>query len=158
MPSSKAISARNAISMAPMLSAMCRPSPVPRAIAPRRFSSFFFVLVFGHHDAACGLGLLGFGHEHFRNENRPGSRHNDGAQHVPRFGAEGEVGRHDRARNVCHAAGHDCHQLRVGQVGQERADGHRRFGLAHENAGGDVERLGAADAHDPRHQPRRRRG
>ena len=40
IPSSKAINARNEISMAAMFNAMCRPSVVPRAIAPSRFSFF----------------------------------------------------------------------------------------------------------------------
>ncbi len=32
--------------------------------------------------------------------------------------------------------------------GRIRPDGQRRFGLPHEDAGGDVQRLGAARAHD----------
>ena len=61
------------------------------------------------------------------------------------------VGRHHRAGNVRHAAGHDGEQLGLGHAGDERLDGQRRFGLAHENAGGHVERLGAAGAHDLLH-------
>ena len=37
------------------------------------------------------------------------------------------------------------------QSGQERPDGQRRFRLAHEDAGGDAGRFGAAGAHDPLH-------
>ena len=44
-------------------------------------------------------------------------------------------------------------RLRAGQFGQQRADGEGRLGLAHENAGGDVERFGAADAHQAGHDP-----
>ena len=36
---------------------------------------------------------------------------------------------------------------------QKRADGERSFRLAHEDAGGDVERFRAAGAHDVRHDP-----
>ncbi len=61
------------------------------------------------------------------------------------------VSRHDSAGDVRHAAGHDGHQFRAGQVGQKGTDGQRRFGLSHENAGRDVQRFGAARAHDARH-------
>ena len=37
--------------------------------------------------------------------------------------------------------------------GKKRPDGHRRFRLSHENAGGDVQRFGTAGAHHARHHP-----
>ena len=40
-----------------------------------------------------------------------------------------------------------------GGAGEEGADGERGFGLAHEDAGGDVGGLGAACAHRPLHDP-----
>src|ERR1700722_5661669 len=54
-----------------------------------------------------------------------------------------------------HAAGHHGHEFGAGKVGQERANSHRRFRLAHKDAGRNVERLSAAGAHDARHEPRR---
>ena len=39
------------------------------------------------------------------------------------------------------------------QVGKKRADGQRGFRLAHENAGGDVQRLRAARAHEAGSSP-----
>ena len=66
-----------------------------------------------------------------------------------------DVGRHDPAADVRHARGHDRHQFRAGQLLQKWADGQRRFGLAHENAGRHVERFRAADAHQSRHHPGR---
>ena len=42
-------------------------------------------------------------------------------------------------------------------LGQKWANRERRFRLAHENAGGDVERFRAAGAHHARHQPCQRR-
>jgi len=37
-----------------------------------------------------------------------------------------------------HAAGHDRHQFGLRQIWKERADGQRRFGLPHKNAGRDI--------------------
>ncbi len=50
-----------------------------------------------------------------------------------------------------HAAHHDGEQLGLGEAIQERPDGDRRFGLAHEDAGGHVGGFGAAGAHDALH-------
>ena len=69
------------------------------------------------------------------------------------FDAEGDVGGHDAAGNVGHAAGHHDHQLGFCELIQKRADGEGGFGLAHEDAGGDVERFRAAGAHDAGHDP-----
>jgi len=56
--------------------------------------------------------------------------------------------------NMGHAAGHYAHEFGLGELGKKRADGERGFGLAHEDAGGDVERFCPAGAHDAGHQPR----
>ena len=45
-------------------------------------------------------------------------------------------------------------QLRLGHPRQERPDGQRRLGLPHEDAGRDVQRLGAARAHEAVHDHR----
>ena len=58
------------------------------------------------------------------------------------------------AGNMRHAGGHDDHQLRLRHLGQEGTDGQRRFGLSHEDAGGDVHRLDAAGAHEAHHDLR----
>src|SRR5207245_4735837 len=55
------------------------------------------------------------------------------------------VGGHDSAGDVGHTAGHHTHQLGLGEPVEERADGEGSFSLAHEDTGGDVERLGTAD-------------
>ena len=52
-----------------------------------------------------------------------------------------------------HAGGHDAHELGGGGAGEEGADGERGFGLAHEDAGGDVGGLCAAGAHGAEHDP-----
>ena len=153
MPFVSAISARKAISIAPTLIAMPSPSVVPRAIAARKFESC----------STCSMcttpmvfGLLGLRHEHFRNEQRPRRGHDYRCQQVPRLHSERDVGRHDSARNVRHAARHDRHQLGLRQVRQKRPDRQRRFRLPHENARRDVQRLRPARAHHPLHHPCRR--
>ena len=50
--------------------------------------------------------------------------------------------------------GHHRQQLRLRQPGQIRADRQRRLGLAEEERGGDVQRLGAAGPHQPGHHDR----
>ncbi len=125
-------------------------------MAPSRFSWLSFsVFLFAHHNAARGFGFFRLGHEHLRNEDSAGGRHDDGAEHVPRLSAEREIGRHDRAGDVRHAAGHHGHEFGAGEFGQERTNGHRRFRLTHEDAGGNVKRLGSAGAHDAGHRPGR---
>ncbi len=52
-----------------------------------------------------------------------------------------DISHHDRAGYVRHAADHDGEQLGFRHAGDEGPDGERRFGLAHEDAGGDVKRL-----------------
>ncbi len=108
-----------------------------------------------HLDAAGGERLLGFGNEHFGHEERAGGRHDDGSEEIFWIGAANlNVPGHHSAGNMGHAAGHHAHQFGLGELGKKRADGERGFGLAHEDAGGDVERFCAAGAHDAGHQPR----
>lgn len=114
----------------------------------RFLRAFFF---FAHHHATSGFGHFRLGHQHFCHENCAGSGHNHGAQQMLRFDSEGDVGGHDSARNVCHAAGHHSHQLGAGEVGKKRANGERSFGLPHENAGSHIQRLCAARAHKAGH-------
>jgi hypothetical protein len=52
---------------------------------------------------------------------------------------------------VGHAGGHDGHQFGAGGSGEEGADGERGFGLAHEDAGGNVGGLCAGGAHGELH-------
>ena len=112
-----------------------------------------FLFVFAHHNSSSGLRLLGFGHEHFRHKQRAGRSHDHRAQQMLGFDSECDVGCHDAARNVRHAAGHHGHQFGPGEIGQERTDGQRSFGLSHENAGGHIQRLRSAGPHHTSHDP-----
>src|SRR5579859_530060 len=69
------------------------------------------------------------------------------------FDPEGDVRGHDAAGDVGHAAGHHDHQFGFRKLIQKRPDGEGSFRLAHEDAGGHVEGLRAAGAHDARHDP-----
>src|SRR5882724_6063579 len=69
------------------------------------------------------------------------------------FHAVRNVGGHDAARNMRHPASHDAHQLRLGKPVEKRTYGERRFRLAHENAGRDVQRFRSARAHHLGHDP-----
>src|SRR5260370_1548312 len=60
---------------------------------------------------------------------------------------------HHTARDVSHAASHDAHQLGLSKLREKRPDSKRSFSLPHEDAGGDVERLRNARAHDTGHNP-----
>jgi len=106
-----------------------------------------------HGDSAGGGGDFGLGHKHLRYEDGSGSGHDDGREEVLGVDAEADVGRHDAAGDVGHAGGHDGHELGVGGAGEEGADGERSFGLAHEDAGGDVGGLCAAGSHGALHDP-----
>ena len=76
---------------------------------------------------------------------------------MPDFDARDEdVGGHHGSGNVRHAADHDGEQLAFGEAGEERTNGQRSFGLAHENAGRDVQGFGAAGAHNALHHHRHR--
>src|ERR1700688_4872097 len=70
-----------------------------------------------------------------------------------RVNSKRNIGGHDSAGNVRHAAGHHGHQLRTSQVGQKWADRQRRFRLSHENAGSYVQRFGTACSHHTGHDP-----
>src|SRR5262249_12203801 len=63
------------------------------------------------------------------------------------------VGGHHATGNMRHAAGHYDHQLGLGKFRQKWTNREWSFGLAHENAGCNVEGFGAAGAHDARHDP-----
>src|SRR3982075_4308404 len=69
--------------------------------------------------------------------------------------AERDIRSHDSARHMRHAAGHYRHKFGAGQIGEEWPDRKRSFRLAHEDAGGDIERFSAARTHDARHHPGR---
>src|ERR1700687_4977265 len=98
--------------------------------------------------------MVGFGDQHFGHEQSAWGGHDHGGEKMLGVrAADADVGGHHAAGNVGHAAGHHGHQLGLGEFRQKRADGERRFGLAHEDAGGHVERLRAAGAHDGSHHP-----
>src|SRR6266436_5178 len=112
---------------------------------------FFFH--FGHFDAARGERLFGFRHEHFCHKQRTWGSHDNRGEKMLGFDAEGDVGGHDAAGDMGHAASHDDHQLGFCELVQKGTDSERGFGLAHENTCGDVERFRAAGAHDASHDP-----
>ena len=111
------------------------------------------LFVGGHRDGACGCGDLGLGDEHFCDEDGSRSGHDDGGEEVLSVDAEADIGGHDPAGDVGHAGGHDRHELGAGGSGEEGADGEGGFGLAHEDAGGDVCAFGSACAHGALHDP-----
>ena len=75
--------------------------------------------------------------------------HNHGRQQVGNGDVRHhDIRRHHRTGDVRHAAGHDGKKLGLRQPFEERLDSEGRFGLSHEDAGRDVERFGAAYAHD----------
>ena len=125
---------------------------VPRAMEPTRFSSLCSSDL-RHFDHAERGGDLGLGHEHLGDEDGSGRGHDDGGEEVLRVDAEEDVGGHDAAGDVRHAGGHDGHELGARGVAEEWADGERGFGLAHEDAGGDVGGLRAGGAHGALHEP-----
>ena len=100
----------------------------------------FFLVLFGgrHFDDACGGGNVGFGDEHLGDEDGTGCGHDDGSEEVGGVDAVGNICGHDAAGDVSHAGGHDGHELGVGGVGEKGPNGEGCFGLAHEDAGGDV--------------------
>jgi len=55
---------------------------------------------------------------------------------------------------VRHTTSHDNHQFRLREFWKEGTDGERSFGLAHKNAGGNIEGFRAAGAHHASHCPR----
>ena len=91
--------------------------------------------------------------QHLGEKDGAGRRHDHSREDVPGLDAIGEIGRHDPAREVCHARGHHRQQLRVGQSRQIGPDREGRLGLAQEERGGHVQRLGPARSHQPGHDP-----
>ena len=83
----------------------------------------------------------------------PGRGHDHGREDVRRLDPERLVGRHHPARDVGHARGHHREQLRPRQPRQVRPDRQRGLGLTQEQRRGDVELLGTARPHQPRHDP-----
>ena len=69
------------------------------------------LLHFGHFNAAGSERLLGFGHEHFGHEQSARRGHDDGGEKMLGFDAKGNVGGHDAAGDMSHAARHDDHEL-----------------------------------------------
>src|SRR3984957_4363346 len=113
----------------------------------------FVLFAGGHDDGAGGGGDLGLGDEHLGYEDGAGGGHDDGGEQVLRVDAEADVGGHDAAGDVGHAGGHDGHELGAGGAGEEGGDGEGGFGLAHEDAGGDVGRFCSRGAHGALHDP-----
>ncbi len=111
---------------------------------------FFFFIAEGIH-GAFGLRTPGFRHHHFGQQDGSGRGHDDRSEQVLGLDAAENIGAHDTAGDMRHAGRHDDHQLRFGHRRQKRTNGQRRFGLSHEDAGRDVERLHAAGAHQPGH-------
>src|SRR5271169_540448 len=108
----------------------------------------------GHFYAAGRERLLGFRNEHFSHQQRAGRGHDNGGEKIRGVcAADMDVGGHHAAGDVSHAAGHHSHEFGNGENRKKRSDRERRLGLAHENAGGDIERLGATGAHDFSHEP-----
>src|SRR6185437_11292509 len=106
-------------------------------------------------DLAGGGGLAGFGDEDLGQHDGGWSGHDDGGEQVSDADARDlDVGGHHRAGNMRHAAGHDGEELRLRHTRDERLDGEGRFRLPHEDAGGDVQRFGAAHAHHLLHADR----
>src|SRR5271154_6837894 len=103
---------------------------------------------------AGGYGHFGFGDHHFGKQDSAGGGHDHGSEDMFGFDTVGDVGGHHAAGNVGHAAGHDGHEFGLGDFGEIGANGEGRFGLAHEDAGSDVERFGAAGAHEAGHHAR----
>src|SRR5260370_28994617 len=60
---------------------------------------------------------------------------------------------HHTARDVGHADSHDADQVGLSKLREKRPDSKRSFSLPHEDAGGDVEGLRTARAHDTGHNP-----
>ena len=54
-----------------------------------------------------------------------------------------------------HPAGHDHHEFGLGELGKKGANGEWGFGLAHEDAGGNVKGFRAAGTHHASHDPSR---
>ena len=114
---------------------------------------FLVFLAVGHADGALGLRDLGLGHKHLGHHDRARCSHDDRGEQVFRLDAGEDIGGHDAAGDVGHAAGHHGHQLRTREAGEKRADGKRRLGLAHEDAGCNIEAFRAADLHRALHRP-----
>ena len=106
-----------------------------------------------HVDGASGGGNFGFRHEHLGYEDGAGRGHDDGGEEVFRVNAEEDVGGHDAAGYVGHTGGHDGHELGAGGAAEEGPNGEGGFGLAHEDAGGDIGGFGSAGAHGALHDP-----
>ena len=146
-----ATSAMKLISIAPTFIARCRPSLVPRPAASMMLTSVFST---SRRTVPSVSGTCGLGDEHLGHHERAGRRHDHRGQQVLRLDAEGDVCGHDAAGDVGHARGHHRHQLGLRHPAEIGANRQRRLGLAHENAGGDVQRLGAARAHHAVHHHR----
>ena len=149
IPLTSAISPMNAINIAPTFSASCKPSDAPREAASIMFTPGRSTSIF---DSARRGRKTGLGNHHFRQHQRGRCGHDDGGKQMADLDVRDQnVRRHHRAGDVRHAAGHHGEQLAFRHRRQKRADGEWRFGLAHEDAGGDVHGFRAAGAEDPLH-------
>jgi hypothetical protein len=90
-------------------------------------------LLLGDFHGARGLGLLRFRHQHLGHQDCARRGHDHGSEQIFRFDAVADVSRHNPARNMRHAGGHDRHQFGFCAVRKKRSDGERRFSLSHEN-------------------------
>ena len=105
-------------------------------------------------NAALGFGDFSFRNKHLRQHDSRRGRHDHRREQVLDFDVGNfDIGGHDRAGDVRHAADHDGEQFGLCEFGEERADGEWGFGLPHEDAGGDIGAFGAAGAHNAEHDP-----
>ncbi len=102
-----------------------------------------------HH--ARGHRDLRFRHNHLGQIDGGRSGHGHRGQHVLGADPGADVGAQDGPRHRGHACGHHRHQLGLGELVQVGSDGERRLGLAHEDRGRGVQRLGPARAHQAGH-------
>ena len=139
-----------------MLSAMSKPSVVPRAIAPSRFSFFSASTsssLITTRPAVFGTSVSGT--SIFAIRSVPGA--------VMMTALSKCFGSIPKAIYAAMIPPETCAMPLVITVinservrsGKKRPNGLRGFRLAHENAGGHIQRLRAARSHQPRHQPRR---
>ena len=109
------------------------------------------LFVGGHPDRPGGGGHFSLRDEHLGDKDCAGGCHDDRREEVFRVDPEENVGRHDASRDVGHPGGHDRHQLGTSSAGEEGTDSEGGFGLAHEDAGGDVGAFGAGGPHRALH-------
>src|SRR6185369_2151059 len=109
---------------------------------------FLITMNLGH---TAGFRNTGFRHQHLGDGQCAWRSHDDGGQQVLGLNPGCDVCSHDSAGDVSHAGGHDDHELGFSDARQEGANRKRRFSLAHEDTGRDVERFDTAHVHHAPH-------